>query len=42
MMMMVFLVLAAVIGLMLLASFACENELLRNEREERPQPRKAA
>ena len=38
----VFLALAAFIGLALLASVACERELLRNEQEEKPHHRKAA
>lgn len=38
----VFSVLAVFIGLMLLISIACERELRRSEREEKPQPRKAA
>ncbi len=38
----VFLALAVMIGLMFLASFACERELLRTEREEKPQLKKAA
>jgi hypothetical protein len=41
-MVIVLLVLAVSIGLMLLASAACEHELLRNERDEKPQPKKAA
>jgi hypothetical protein len=41
-MLIVFLALAVFIGLMLLISVACERELLRCEREEKPQHRKAA
>jgi len=41
-MVIVFLVLAVFIGLVLLISGACERELLRNEREEKPQHRKTA
>jgi len=38
----VLLVLAVFIGLALLISVACERELLRAEREEKPQRRRAA
>jgi len=38
----VFLVLVVFIGLVFLISIACERELLRSEREEKPLPRKAA
>jgi hypothetical protein len=38
----IFLALAIFIGLALLASLACERELLRDERAVKPQHRKAA
>jgi hypothetical protein len=41
-MLIVFLALVGFIGLMLLISVACEREVLRNEREEKPQHRQAA
>jgi hypothetical protein len=41
-MLIVILALAVFIGLMLLISVACERELLRSEREEKPQHRQAA
>jgi hypothetical protein len=41
-MVIVFLPLAVFIGLALFISVACERELLRIEREEKPQHRKAA